>query len=173
MLVHRSLHAYSTVMFAFRNQPLKTLYLLYTIPSILVRLPYWILAACVPAARPIQAWPFTRTLAIRGARAFIDIIYNIGFLSPEGDPAKDSIRPEKSGFVWVDPVPEAMIVGEVAELARANNVEPATVSGYWYGARDLQGGFGRPAAEGERVLYYLHGGFVLHADTEIRYLTKR
>lgn len=98
-----SLHVYFTAMFAFRSQPLKTLYLLYFIPSIIIRLPYWILAACVPAARPVKTWPFTRTLAFRGARAFIEIIYNIGFLAPEGDPAKDSINPEKSGFVWVNP----------------------------------------------------------------------
>lgn len=50
-----------------------------------------------------------------------------------------------------------MVVGEIAELARVNNVEPVTVSGYWYGVRDSQGSFDRLAEEGERVLYYIHG----------------
>jgi hypothetical protein len=144
--------------FAFRNQPLKALYYLVTTPILLlVRLPWWALLSAVPAWRPRKSWTFTRTLirrfGIYGTRQYA----YVGFKKPAGDAARDSKDPAKTGFAWVEPVSDELVVGEVREMARRNDVKPERVSGYWYGARNKEGKWDYKAEPGERVLYFIHG----------------
>ncbi|EKM52329.1 uncharacterized protein PHACADRAFT_260653 [Phanerochaete carnosa HHB-10118-sp] len=146
-------------MFAFRNQPFKTLYLLIFIPvTLFVRLPYWVLISAIPAFRPHKTWSLKRTISLYVIIVANNLPFQIGFRAPPGDPAKDSVSPETTGFAWVDAVPEQLVTGELAELARQNQVKPARIFGYWYGVRDEHGKPGQHAAKGERVLYYIHGG---------------
>ena len=98
-----------------------------------------------------------RTLCRYGLNALFGMYYDIGLPAREGDPDQDSINPEATGFAWVDSVSSELVIGELAEYARRNQVEPARVYGYWYGARDESGKHGQHAIKGERVLYFLHG----------------
>jgi len=142
-----------------KSQPLKSLYLLLAIPIILfIRLPYWVFVSAVPALRPRKTWSMKRTLLLYVIDATNSMTYQTGFGAPPSNPEKDSANSETTGFAWVDAIPENLVTGELGELARRNQVTPARVFGYWYGARDEQGKPGQHAAKGERVLYYIHGG---------------
>lgn len=144
--------------FAFKTQPVKTLYLLAAVVSILfVRLPVWIISASIPSLRPKRNWTMLRSLGFRVVKTALEMYYEIGLPPPHSNPEVDASKPAETGFAWVYPIPSDAIVGEVAEMARVNNVQPARVFGYWYGARDETGKPGQRAAKGERVLYYFHG----------------
>jgi hypothetical protein len=147
----------SVTVFAFAKQPWKALYLAYVLITVpLIRLPYWLVSAAIPPLRPIRSWDFTRTLVFRALKFAIYALYQVGF-PPAGNPERDSKNPSESGFVWVDGVPPGLITGEIAEMAKANEVEPMRRYGYWYGARDEQGRHGQRARKGERVLMFSYG----------------
>ena len=62
--------------FAYRRQPAKALYLAYfALSTLLVRLPYWLLAACVPALRPHPAWPPKRAFMVPLMRATVRALF--------------------------------------------------------------------------------------------------
>ena len=46
----------------------------------------------------------------------------------------------EAGCVWVEPLAEDVVGGEVGEMARVNGVRGERRWGYWYGERDEQGG---------------------------------
>jgi hypothetical protein len=62
-------------------------------------------------------------------------------------------------FVWVDAISDGVLFGEIAAMAKINNVAPARVYGYWYGQRGADGMPGQQAVAGEKVLYHFHGTF--------------
>ncbi|KAH9951158.1 alpha/beta-hydrolase [Amylocystis lapponica] len=124
--------------FAFRHQPLKTIYLIGSISTLVfLRIPYWTATNLLPSWRPRSSWSLGRALIIKGFAAFI--------------------YPEKTGFVWVDPAPE-YVVGELAELAQKNNVEPARIWGFWLGPKGPDGLVGQKPKPGEKVVMHMHGG---------------
>jgi hypothetical protein len=144
--------------FRFKNQPQKLLYILYSIITILaIRLPYWILVSVIPACRPRRSWSFSRSVAMKFMQASVPIMFNAGVFPPVSDPLKDEASADALGFVWVDPINEQLVVGEIAAMAKTNNVAPARVYGYWYGKRGRDGKHGQQAAAGEKVLYHIHG----------------
>ncbi|KZV85699.1 hypothetical protein EXIGLDRAFT_841272 [Exidia glandulosa HHB12029] len=111
--------------FAFRSQPLKTLYILYfSLSTLLVRLPFWILSSIFPSTRPRSSWPFLGALFVHVVRAVVMMQYHIGLDSPPG-PEKEARFADKLGFVWVEPVTEELLVSEVAAAVKGNNVQPA------------------------------------------------
>ncbi|KAH7886403.1 alpha/beta-hydrolase [Phlebopus sp. FC_14] len=145
-------------MFEFRFQPLKTVYFLYFISSILfVRLPYWVISSLIPAWRPRTSWTLFRTLNVNALRSMIDAFYATGSF-PADDPEKSAQSADKLGFVWIDPLPAALLTGEIASAARANNVVSTRTHGYWYGKDVGSGAHGQKASPNEKVLYFLHGG---------------
>ncbi|KAH9846564.1 hypothetical protein C2E23DRAFT_890743 [Lenzites betulinus] len=126
--------------FAYSSPALKALYLLGAVPVLIfVRLPYWIFTSAIPALRPRRSWPFQRALLSRALSVTTAVMYDIGFPPREGNPDKDSVKQETTGFVWVEAAPSELVVGEIAEYARKNHVAPARVYGYWYGAKDDAG----------------------------------
>ena len=142
----------------YLSPPLRVAYFLVTVPvTLFVRLPYWIVTSAVPFFRPRRSWTLTRTLGRHGMNALLEMYYDIGLPAREGIPDQDSVNPDATGFAWVNPVSSELVIGELAEYARRNQVEPARVYGYWYGARDESGKHGQHAIKGERVLYHLHG----------------
>ncbi|EKM55197.1 uncharacterized protein PHACADRAFT_95865, partial [Phanerochaete carnosa HHB-10118-sp] len=146
------------ITFAFRNQPLKLIYLLVAVPVLLfIRLPYRLIVASIPALRPRRSWNMVKTLTRYFSKTRTRMFYDVGFNAPEGNPIKDSRDPGATGFVWVDAVPSQLVTGEIADLAHRNGVEPVDVYGYWHGARNESGKHGQRATKGERVLYFLGG----------------
>ncbi|KAF8515473.1 alpha/beta-hydrolase [Gautieria morchelliformis] len=146
-------------MFAFRNQPLKALYLLYfAVTGLLIRLPYWTIASAIPACRPKRTWSMRRSFEVRLLNAMINRLFCVIGFPPEVDPVKDSKAASTTGFVWVDEIPEEFIKGEVAAMAKKNSVLPARIYGYWFGKRASDGSHGQRASPGELVYYHIHGG---------------
>ncbi|KZV84715.1 alpha/beta-hydrolase [Exidia glandulosa HHB12029] len=149
------------MVFAFRSQPFKTIYLVYfAFTTLLLHLPLWIVASIFPGSRSRRSFSFARAVLVHGLRAFAAVEYNIGF-TPPPDPNDQSAKADALGFVWIEPVGEDFIVDEIADARRANRTRLARISGYWLGQRDAKGRFGQPAAPGERVLYSLHGTIFL------------
>ena len=145
-------------MFAYRKQPWKALYLLYAAVTFpVVRLPVWLVRAAVPALRPRRAWTMKRTLGRDAIAYILGVWYQVGMPREPSDPARDSKNAAATGFVWVDPVPQELVVGDIAEYARRNEVEPVKSFGYWFGPKAEDGSHGQPAGKDERVVYYLHG----------------
>ncbi|KXN86994.1 AB hydrolase superfamily protein C4A8.06c [Leucoagaricus sp. SymC.cos] len=147
-------------MFEFRRQPFKTLYFLYAFLSILlVRLPYWVVVSAIPSARPRKSWPMSRSLIVHVLNAVLGIMYATS-VTERVSPDKDAAAPEKTGFVWVELLPDSLVQGDVAIMARVNNVKAVKRYGYWLGQRAVDGSHGQKAEPGERVLYYLHGKYL-------------
>ncbi|KAH7904382.1 alpha/beta-hydrolase [Hygrophoropsis aurantiaca] len=143
-------------MFAFRYQPLKSFYVVYTFLSILfVRLPYWCIISAIPASRPRPSWSMSRSILLHGCKAIATMLFATGAF-----PSVDIEAQSKTidSFVWVDGVPEDLVRGEIADMAKQNNVKSIRVHGYWYGKKGAGGGYAQPASKDERVLYHFHGG---------------
>ncbi|KAJ7631967.1 alpha/beta-hydrolase [Mycena polygramma] len=141
--------------FPFRNQPLTSLYVLYTAVSIIfLRLPFWVVISAFPSLRPRRTWSMGRTIAVYGLQAVVDAMYKIGF-APSKDPEAFKSQP---GFACVNGIDLDMVVGHVASAAKLNNMSPATICGYWSGKTGAESTDGHPASAQERVLYVLHGG---------------
>lgn len=123
------------MVFMFRSQPLKTFYIIYFVLSrLVVRIPLWIALSIVPTMRARQTWSFGRALLVHILNAYFQLQFNIGF-APPLDPKKQARSADKLGFVWIEPVTDDFVVAEVATAARANNVRPSRISGYWFGKR--------------------------------------
>ncbi|KAJ7098382.1 Alpha/Beta hydrolase protein [Mycena epipterygia] len=121
--------------FPYRNQPWTTLYTSYSVVSILfLRLPFWIVVSALPSLRPRRSWSMGRTIVVHALPAVVAAMYEVGFSPAKHPEAYDS----QPGFVWVDGIPPDM-------------VRPSGETG-------SDGRYGQPAADGERVLYILHGG---------------
>jgi len=105
-----------------------------------------------------------RTIVAWGMQAVVSSIFAVGAFDyfDRANPMKE-IKNVKLGLVWVEGVPTDFIRGDIASIAKVNNVAPARIHGYWYGGRDATGNPGQIASIGEKVLYYLHGKqFVTH-----------
>ncbi|KAA1475330.1 alpha/beta-hydrolase [Dentipellis sp. KUC8613] len=148
-------------MFEFRHQPFKGVYWTLVGLSIVVRLPYWSLTWLVPAWRPRRSWGLARTLTVAIVQNVVDGFYRTDMELMKDDPHKNAARADEMGLVWIDGVPDDWITGEVKEVAELNEVVPEKIAGYWYGPRGEDGKAGQPAAPGEKVLYWLHGGAYL------------
>ncbi|KLO06691.1 alpha/beta-hydrolase [Schizopora paradoxa] len=58
--------------------------------------------------------------------------------------------------VYVDGIPEDLVVGEINEAAEKAGVQPIRIPGYWMHQGELP--MGQKPSEGEKVIYFLHGG---------------
>lgn len=144
--------------FAFRQQPLKTAYIVYTLLAILVKLPYWILVSLSPSWRPRPNWTLGRSVIMSLLRTVVDMIYATGLFIGE-DAEKCAKSADKLGFVWVEPLPTEFLKGEIASMAAVNKTVSTRTYGYWYGRDVGSGSHGEKAQPDEKVLYHLHGKF--------------
>jgi hypothetical protein len=160
-----------TGLFQYRRQPLKALYQLYSVFYILGAIPIWLVQALVPAARPRRGWPVSRTLAVRVISAASAMMYATDFSVVAVDVEKNAREADALGFVWVDPLREDMVRGEVAKMAKENDIKPVRVSGYWHGQKNKEGKVGQQAKAGEKVFYALHSGGYVVSSTICGYFT--
>ncbi|KAL7278968.1 hypothetical protein ACG7TL_006800 [Trametes sanguinea] len=141
--------------FAFRQQPLKALFLLGTVAYIAVAIPVWALTNALPSWRPRRSWPLKRAVLVNLVRLYVGITYHIG--APPYPPL-EWYEKDAPSIAWVEPATPDLIVGEIRELAEQNGVEPVKVGGFWLGPKGPDGVAGQRAKPGERVVYHLHGG---------------
>ena len=141
--------------FTYRNQPFKTVYLLWSALYILGALPVWTVAYLLPAMRPRRSWTLKRALIVTLIRNAASVVYNTGLPAPTLPEVceKDA---HALGFVWVEAAPE-LIIGEVHDLAEQNGVKAVRVAGFWVGPRSPSGKADYRALPDERVIYHFHG----------------
>ena len=60
-------------------------------------------------------------------------------------------------LVWVEPTPQLMNA-EISNWARAANVIPSSIPGYWICKENVDTDIGVPPRAGEKVVFSLHGG---------------
>ncbi|TFK55395.1 alpha/beta-hydrolase [Heliocybe sulcata] len=144
--------------FTFRHQPFKGLYVAYrTISVPLFWIPLNALKFLVPYFRPKPTWTVTRSIGLYLLQASFQTWFSVGFdkfLLPK----ERQHLYENSGEVLVDELPEGLVQGEVAGIAKINQVVPEQISGYWFSKGGKLTGVGRHADPDEKILYYLHGG---------------
>ncbi|KAF8888379.1 alpha/beta-hydrolase [Gymnopilus junonius] len=144
--------------FVFRTQPLKALYLFFTVFSLLfIQLPFYTIRYAVPSMRPRRSWTLGRSLIIVALQSFINAMYNTTLMTPS-DPQKSAAEGEKVGFVSIPAVPSDLVTGEVLDTAKINNVKAVTTGGFWYCPKGQDIKVGQKAEKDEKVIYHFHGG---------------
>lgn len=159
---------------SFRHPILAFLYLTYIFISfIFIKFPFWFISYILfPSTRPVPSWPLKRCLYIQFFRAMLLTGYHTGIYAvPAVDPKIIPENPEEKGYVIVDPIPENLIRGSIAETAKMNHVQAVPAAGYWYGERDKFGRVGRVAAPAEKIAYHFHGGGYIVSKSKISYIT--
>ncbi|TDL22602.1 alpha/beta-hydrolase [Rickenella mellea] len=141
--------------FNFRNQPLKGIYVMYAVLSVIfVRLPWWTLVSLI--SRPRASWTLKRAILVRLIRYFTGI--NDRIFTLQACPDHRAITGGKGvKGVWVEPVPN-FVTGQVKEWADQANVRPVRIPGYWQDKKGYHFSVGQKPTADEKVLYLLHGG---------------
>lgn len=149
------------------RQPLKTLYLLSQFCFVLLfRLPLLCFRNVLRSQRPSPNWTWLQSISVTMIRVVVRIGTNAGAIQSRKDVTRQDMPSEKEvrkacgsscKAVWVEPVDEDDIVGEVRNLMIANRVKPAGVAAYWYGDSIADAPI-QKAAPNEKVLVQFHGG---------------
>ncbi|GJE97402.1 alpha/beta hydrolase [Phanerochaete sordida] len=122
--------------------------------TLFIRLPLWLLQAIPPWNRPRPGWTLFRTVLLQYLK------YSEASPFPAGLDAYDYtaiVGGRGIKGVWVPPTPH-LVRGEVKAWANLADVECARILGYWYDKSGHDTPPGAIPAEGERVIYHLHGG---------------
>ncbi|KAI0206707.1 alpha/beta hydrolase fold-3 domain-containing protein [Astrocystis sublimbata] len=131
-------------------QPVKVVFQLAYIGSILIRLPLWMVNSLVPFLRPHPRWTFKQTLMSRISYAALDMQSRCGVTETlSTQPAKEGDR-----FQVAKPSDSALYQGVLNHA----DTKPATVGGTWFPQAP-----GQDAAT-KTVVLYLHGGAFVQGD---------
>ncbi|KAI5118201.1 hypothetical protein M0805_005555 [Coniferiporia weirii] len=141
-----------------QTQPLKGIYVSSSLLSLyLLRIPLWTLRNALPAWRPRRSWPLSRCIRVNLARYLNALAARVGGLGHTPSHRALELGKGVQG-VYVDPVPSALVTGELKTWADVASVEPVRVPGYWQHASGTDIVMGAQPAEGEKVPYHFHGG---------------
>ncbi|CCM07257.1 uncharacterized protein FIBRA_09603 [Fibroporia radiculosa] len=144
--------------FQYSREPIKSIYLICFFLSFLVRIPFWALTNLLPSWRPRRSWPLSRTIRVKFMRTLLGGLFQTSFDMVHVDPEKLGGTGEGIQLVWVEPTPD-LVVGEIQEAAKINNIESVRLAGVWYGGRGKDANAAsQPAGPDEKVFYELHGG---------------
>ncbi|KAF5370693.1 hypothetical protein D9758_002008 [Tetrapyrgos nigripes] len=144
----------------YRHQPWKGLYLCYDfLGTLFVRVPLWFLFSIPRSWRPRFSWSIKQTLLVQIFRhVVVDVMDQTGPIFPVPDHRVLKDGPAVNG-VWIDPVPDDLIVGRLRTWAFVASVSPIRVPGYWYFKNnDHKPMPTDPVSPGEKILYTFHGG---------------
>ncbi|KAF8633318.1 hypothetical protein AX17_004491 [Amanita inopinata Kibby_2008] len=151
------------MLYAFRNQPLKAVYLSYQLLStLLVRFPLWILFAIPKTWRPRKSWTISRTLHVNLIRKLLNVGIQTGPIIKVPNHLAIQHGDDVNG-VWVDAVPH-LIAGELKTWAATASVDSIRIPGYWMHKMGSKLKVASPPIPGEKVVYNLHGGgYIRHS----------
>jgi acetyl esterase/lipase len=131
-------------------QPLRLLFQLSYVVTIIPRLPYYILVALIPSLRPNPAWSAKQTFMTRLAYPVLDLTSRVGVTETL------TLEKGKEGerFQIVAPSASKVYKGPLASKA----IKPATIGGTWF-----------PHAHGadetaKIVFLYFHGGAFIQGN---------
>ncbi len=70
-------------------------------------------------------------------------------------------------YVWVEPTPQ-LLNAEISDWAKAANVMPSTIPGYWMSKENIISDVGVLPRRGEKIVYSLHGGAYIRLSASPR-----
>lgn len=143
------------------RQPFKGIYIVgFTLQLLLVKVPTWLVTfALKRSARPVASWPIRRSILLRIIRDFSQLSLKVNLGGGRDLSVEVKAHELKNArFVWVEPVDESLIRGEVKRIAEINNVKPARIPGYWLGQGLEKLDVIPQAEEGEKTILHFHGG---------------
>ncbi|KAK2463212.1 hypothetical protein APHAL10511_004867 [Amanita phalloides] len=145
------------MVFAFRHQPLKGIYIAYELLStLLVRVPWWILRSTLRSWRPRKSWSLARALRVHIRRHLSKVSHQVG--SPSTVPNHLAIQPGPNvNGIWVDAVPE-LITGDLRAYAANASVSSIRIPGYWMYEQGSSLEIASAPTAAEKLVYFLHGG---------------
>ncbi len=123
------------------KQPLKTFYLCYVICTLAIfKIPLWSVYYLPRFTRPVPSWSWKTTILTRILRWSDKFLLNAGLVSSM---TRDHLPPlsaqelKRIGYnchpVWMAPVLDEDIQGEIKEWKERNRVQSVRVPGYWWG----------------------------------------
>ncbi|KAI0741967.1 alpha/beta-hydrolase [Daedaleopsis nitida] len=139
-------------------QPFKALYLTYFLSSLaFVKAPIWFIHYLSRAHRPRSGWTLKRAMIVRTCQELFSVK-----LSPsrsKRDPLAEvpDSKLVDAKFVWVEPVSDEYVVGEVRQLAEKTGVSSTKITGYWL-LKKGSSWAGPKAKPGEKTVLHMHGG---------------
>ncbi|PWN43880.1 alpha/beta-hydrolase [Ceraceosorus guamensis] len=146
--------------------PWKALYYTYFGLSVgFVYLPYFALKS-IPRSkreRPGWSWKQSTMVELFGHSTRLTFRTHTNFARDLSKEVPHN-RTIHSKFVWVDPLPDDHIKGEIRRAMEIQKVEAVRTCGFWYGDapdmpdRKVEYATGRKAKPDEQVVYHLHGG---------------
>ncbi|KAH8828078.1 endoplasmic reticulum protein [Flagelloscypha sp. PMI_526] len=143
--------------YTFSSQPWKALYLTYqVISTVIVRVPVWFLLALPPGLRQRKSWTVQREFMVRLLRHMVGQIEGqVGKISNAPDHTQLVLGKDVEG-IWIPPIPEALVQGEIASLAIAAEVKPIKIPGYWY--HSDKKGIESDEFDSQKILLCFHSG---------------
>ncbi|CAJ2508418.1 Uu.00g134440.m01.CDS01 [Anthostomella pinea] len=131
------------------HQPLRLLFQLTYIGTVVARLPYWLIVALVRPFRPHQRWTTKQSFMTRVMYAMLDMTSHLGITETLSLKKKN----EGNRFQIIDPSPLDVYEGPLASV-----VKPQPVGGTWFPhAPD-------PNVASQVVGLYFHGGAFVMGD---------
>ena len=149
------------------RQPFLAAYILFTVISILVRVPYLIITSFRSCWRPRPSWRLYDILIVNILRAILEMAYATD-LFPDTS-ANDTLNSENDfrGFsndesICIDPLVNSELERgdpDALEAMRVNDVRPSRVRGWCFAALAAQE---MPEVRGsERIVLYFHGTHII------------
>ncbi|KAI8985770.1 hypothetical protein BD414DRAFT_65107 [Trametes punicea] len=140
------------------RQPFKALYLAYFATSLfLVKIPFWTILYIPRSRRIRRTWTLKRSLIVRIAKELFSVKVDLKPRNSANPLTEPGMTLKDAKFVWIDPIPNQMLVGEVRRVAEINGVQPVKVPGYWLLKKGSTWA-GPKAKKGEKTLLHMHGG---------------
>ncbi|KLO15117.1 alpha/beta-hydrolase [Schizopora paradoxa] len=122
---------------------------------LILSLPWYTTNSLFASTRARSTWTFKRAVMMQILRNVVGDSVRYG-ISDGGTHEKLKLG---KGFMgtYVEPIPQ-LIKGKLATWAENANVQPILVPGYWMHRTGVDLAMGEKPAQGEKVLYYMHGG---------------
>ncbi|ELU45962.1 hypothetical protein AG1IA_00022 [Rhizoctonia solani AG-1 IA] len=137
-------------------KPFGSLYMLYKRIMIIAKIPFQVVLYLLGINKLRPSWTLKKVLILSALREYLDISEKTG-INGGRDHTKEVVAKDclDAHFIWVDGVPDELIVGEVKRLAQVCGAQsvciPAYGFGRWNSTQDL-------ARDGEKIILNLHGG---------------
>ncbi|KAF8743282.1 Steryl acetyl hydrolase, partial [Rhizoctonia solani] len=137
-------------------KPFGSLYMLYKRIVIIAKIPFQVVLYLLGINKLRPSWTLKKVLILSALRELTYISEKTG-INGGRDHTKEVVAKDclDAHFIWVDGVPDELIVGEVKRLAQVCGAQsvriPAYGFGRWNSTQDL-------ARDGEKIILNLHGG---------------
>jgi len=153
------------------RQPYKTAYLTFQFGLLFFFIvPYLCFRYIIPSQRPNPSWTWLQSVILIVIRDVVRIGTNSGLLQAKKDVTKANMPSDRAvrrscgsacQAVFLEPMSENDVVGEIKELMIKNDVHPAGVPVYWYGENIAEEPIQRAAVDEKLVVHFHGGGYVV------------